>query len=288
VCPFATPVPPPPKPLPPGSSEQAQVEATQLSVLSSIIGQYLRGDVPVYRGTIEATAVTAGGGCGPDQSTVHLPEGPALAMLGITNGSTAASSTATLIIHATKAKVYADLVETKSEPSKIAVGTLGGDDPKNGITTNIPESSCTACGPDLWDRPPSITLGLTAKGVVSVYKGVAGMGGKSVSVPVQTDLTAHLEVAKPCSLTWTDLAHLNTAIGPDAFSLSFGLTEFTSVGGDWVWHVEGSTPSGTAGECEIETLYSIDLYVNQRNLADYGVRNYQASSKTVCDGGAPP
>ncbi len=298
TCPFASPVPFAPPPVAAGASQQEMAEQQGMVILDTLFGQFLRGDVLVYRGTAQATAVNAVESLtlgDPTSTTVVLPEGPVLASLAVGPpnawdwGSAAADggteTAAILVVYALPANEYLPFGELGSQASTLWSGSIGADDVAMGVSTDAFDRSCTSCGPDLLARPSTITMnGVETSAVATVFEGIVNMGGENEMVAVNLTTTASLTQVEPCTLEWTDLQRLNTATGPNDFSQDIGLQDFKPSGGDLVWTYDGSFagPSPDGG-CPTYTSYSIDLYINPANLADYGVRNYQVgSSRQEC------
>jgi hypothetical protein len=260
-----------------------------------VIGQYLRGDVAVFRGTVQASAVSALSVIsGPDSVTTTVPEGPALAALlvrpTITGdwfpaqpSITASGTSAVLVIHARASGEYIPYVEVEGVDGMATTAWAGGvasDSTDAGVTDDFLDSSCSGCVPSLFGHPTSLSLAsATTTGVVQAFEGTVSDDGGYVSIPVQTVTSASLSLASPCSLEWADLAVLNTIIGPNEFAADIGLASWKASGGEWVSAQSGSFTISTSGLCTTVLPYTIDVYVSQTNLADHGVRDFQLGTQ---------
>jgi hypothetical protein len=260
-CSFTAPIPGAPSPASADASIEVQAEAKQLSALDGIFGQYLRGDTHAYRGTVQArdTYVTI------DSDGGSIPEGAAIASLAIEG------SLATLIIHNTSQHEYVWLQQSKSQPGLTQVGVILGD---NSVGGDI--GTCSGCAPDFFGAPASLSI----RGLISSSaQSEIGADGGNVPYTVQTFLTASLDLSEPCSLELADLTELAS---PQS------LPRFGDGGSDLVWHVQDQIIT-QGNPCELANSYTIDLFVNPSNLADYGVRNFVAQMATPeCPGTAKP
>ena len=270
-----------------GASEELKVEAHYLNLLDQLFGPYLRGDVPVYRGTAAATMVITSptGGpayppAGPNFSYPPYPEevlslGPVLAALYVrpvvpqdwemssTLLPPASGNAAALVVHSPAQKSYTVLAQSDADPTTTATDGVVSEGTEDLLT-----EACSDCAPDFFDLPPSIAFDLSSTGTVE---------GDTYSYSA----SANLAVVSPCSLTFDDLAVLNDATGPEEISLDFGLTDFVLSGGDWVSHISGTwtvkAASPVEGLCDGEQFnFTIDLYVDNADLGNYSVRNYTA------------
>jgi hypothetical protein len=269
------------------ASEELKVEAYYLNLLDQLFGPYLRGDVPVYRGTAAAsmtiTSPTGGpayppggpnGGYPPYPEQVLSP-GPVLAALYVrpvvpqdwemlsTLSPPASGKAASLVVHGLAQDSYTVFVQADADPT-----TTATDGVANGYGENLLIGSCSNCAPDLFALPPSIDLDLST---------VGSAAGDTDSYSA----SANLAVVSPCSLAFSDLTILNGTMGPEEWSLDLGLSDFVLSGGDWVRHVSGTwtvkAASPVEGLCDGEQFnFSIDLYVDNADLGNYGVRNYTA------------
>jgi hypothetical protein len=245
ACSFTTPVPAAPSTPAAGASVQAQAEAGGLGTLDAIFGGYLRGSTRAYRGSLEAHDNYNSAGSA-------IEKGPALASLEISGDQ------AVLTIHSLPQHEYLYFAQSKKKPEITQVGVILGD-----TSTGGDVGTCKGCVPDLFTSPASISFdNLVASSRQSAIN-PAGTG--ETSFTVSTHATASLEVAEPCSLAYSDLIEL----------ASLHLTHFAPSGGDMVWQTMGRIFTGQKGLCQTYVPYSLDLFVDPTNLADYGVRNYQ-------------
>ena len=143
-------------------------------------------------------------------------------------------------------------------------------------------ATCSGCAPTFWTRPAAIAFDLTASGTVTSESS----DGSILSYSANATATVQLAIVPPCTLTFDDLKTLNQGAGIGRYAVT-GLSVFTLTGGEWVYHAVGSVPTNqppAQGQCSggVSYLgYSIDLYVNAANLADYGVRNYAPGGTSV-------
>jgi hypothetical protein len=277
-------VPPAPPPLDGNASVQAKAEAEQMGVLDRLFGQYLRGDIVVYRGTMQGRrSITAPAGY-PAIPDEELASGPALARLAVQPAWSGdwvqtpqpppiAGPVAILLSHSVSAAQYMVFQQAEDQPGSTAAGSITDDNSDNFLV-----ATCSDCAPSFWTRPATLAFSLTAKGTMSIWEGDVSTGGAYYDVPVQTTATVDITAAAPCSVTYDELVTLNGATGPNEFADSFGLWQFALSGTERVWHAQGSilvaSPSAH-GRCDGQAIpYTIDLYVKAANLAEYGVRNY--------------
>jgi hypothetical protein len=265
-----------------GTTSESMVRSQWLHELDSLIGQYLRGDVLVYRGRVKAndntSAIYAASGASPepDQS---IAEGAALARLEYrpSTGSdyiapltAPAGDVAILVVHGVTESKHIVFSQAKANPSITEASTIGAD---NAFITL--RTSCTGCAPSFWSKPDAIDFDLTTTGTLTVFQGIAGQGGHDVDVPLRMTASANLTVAPPCSIGFDDLKVLDTVEGPNEGAADLGLQSFHRLGNEMVFHTSGSINGGaTTGRCFLSTPYSIDLFVNLDDLGDYGVRNF--------------
>jgi hypothetical protein len=284
----------PPAPAPgPINSAQDFATATELAKYDSLVGRFLRGDVTVYRGTLSGQANLAVNFSAPVyQIQASIPEGAALAELDIRSTvfgdwrppratPPAGSLTAALLVHSLPSHLYVSYGQDTDEPGLTWSGFIASDDPTLGVSDNLFDRSCSECAPSFWDRPSTIAF----DGLVTTGTGLANNAGVTTSVPLSATTSVHLSAAAPCDLGWQDLAILDTATGPNEFAVDVGLRQFQPDGGLMVTHDGGSyvpvLPS--RGVCVLATYYSVELWVDQSDLSNHGVRNFSITSMmTVC------
>jgi hypothetical protein len=274
-----------------GASSAETVEAQWLAALDGLIGQYLRGDVIVYRGTIQGSAKTeALPGSDPIPETT-IPEGAALASLIFRSPSVSFwapiapaafvnGNQALLTVRSLADDQYMVFGQPESDPTMTATSGI-----QAGATQNVLMATCSDCASSFWARPAAITFDLAAAGTVTtVYYGFDGTS--SADQAVSTAASVQLSAFPPCNLTFGDLTTLNEAPGINQGSSVF-LTSFVLTGGEWVFHTTSNVitkdPSAH-GACDGQSFqYTIDLYVNAANLGDYGVRNYvPGPTQAIC------
>jgi len=86
----------------------------------------------------------------------------------------------------------------------------------------------------------------------------------------------------PCALTWDDIF----AVSAD---YAFDLPAEPPTSGEFVQTISGyvDTKAASFRMCDgIRVPYTIDIYINAANLADYGVRNFNELAATMACGGA--
>ena len=93
-------------------------------------------------------------------------------------------------------------------------------------------------------------------------------------VELNTYASASLTLATPCDLAFDDLVELNSLGTGSTSSLSVNGASFVASGGEMVAVVQSVVGTSTPNGNYCSTDFSIELYVNTSNLADYGVRNY--------------
>jgi hypothetical protein len=242
-----------------------QAKTAGLALLDGYVGKYLRGDSTVYRGTMSAhdnqsvldESISGTSGHTHDQS---VPLGIAVASL------TLAGDTATLAVHGVTSLKFVDLwQDTKSPSTTTSVGIILGDGESGGNS-----GTCSGCVPSFIARPPTIDFAnIESTQVVNL---TSGIGTRAHDVTLHTYATAHLTLVTPCELTFEDIAGLSGVA-------------FTPQGDDMVSEFHGSAYSEDE-YCGI-AYYTIDLYINAANLADYGVRNFHQTAPDGGCGGAP-
>lgn len=262
-------------------------------MLDQTFGQYLRGDVLVYRGTVQGSAM---GATPPGYDTVPeetIAAGPAFARLAFAPGlesdwivgSSAHApfvdgNQAMLTVHSLANDQYMVFEQPESDPSMTATSGIAMV-----RTTNLLTPTCSGCAPSFWTRPATIAFDLSAAGTVTTVTAGAD-ATTSIDQPVTTTASVQLTVVPPCTLTFDNFETLNEVTGPSEFS-AVGLASFVLTGGEWIWHT-GSTvetkPPSSHGQCDGQSFsYTIELYVNAANLGDFGVRNYvQGPTQSVC------
>jgi hypothetical protein len=273
------------------ASDQERAEHDGLVTLDELFGRLLRSEALVYRGTLDAHGTQAH----VDDTDHAVPApvsatGTALALLSFADSSsgdwmppqpTVTGQSASLVLHALSSHQHVALVQAEADRSGVAASSIDDDN-----TFVLLDSTCEGCAPDLWSRPSAIVLAdLVTRGSVSLFQGVVNQGGSQVDVPVETDVTANLTVASPCSLTFDEVAVVDTLTSANAATADLGLTDFVAAGNERVWHTGGSTsvPGTSGSRCFTSIPYTIDLFVDVNNLEHYGVRNYaQGAPQQEC------
>jgi hypothetical protein len=250
--------------VPAGASVQEAAEGTQLAALDAMIGRYLRGEVPAYRGSWQASDNQGVLGAQPNWENKSIPASALIASLDVQGNE------ASLWVHSPSRHQYILMQQSKSNPGVTQVSIILGDSSTGGGT-----ASCTGCAPDFFSRPTTLDLSdLSATASVMVNNSE----GDEVNVTLKVNVRATLGIATPCSLEFSDLAELGT---------QFGVVRFEVDGDEMVSHVFDDVMGPTNGACNRETSYTLDAFVSLANLADYGVRNYEQGSTTMlCPGAA--
>jgi hypothetical protein len=286
----------PPKPPPAtdaGATSQAAIEAPWLALLDQAFGQYLRGDVLAYRGTMQGSATVPPGYDPLSDGTIA--EGAALASLAFRPGSVndwagvpnapatfVDGNQAVLVVHSLAGDQLMVFEQPESDPTMIATGGI-----VVAPNTDPLRATCSGCASNLWARPSAIAFDLAAAGTFTTYGYGADGGTTSVDQPVNATASLQMAVVPPCTLTFDDFKTLNEVNGPDGLTGVVGIADFVLIGGEWVQHVAGiveTKPPSAQGQCDGQSFdYTVDLYMDAANPADYGVRNYvQGTPYSVC------
>jgi hypothetical protein len=289
-CSFTSPIPQPPAvpdsglydygTIPQGVTAQAYATGQALVALDMLIGSYLRGAVVVYTGTFSAhdDQSVLGPDCPGDGGNVgcvnnSIANGPAVASLVTSNGVTSLS------VHSLAQHKYVVLQQGGPDGGVGAgadvttVGLVLSDQYSGGNS-----GTCVRCAPPFANTPDSITIqNLVSSVLVPNLDAAVPPDGATTDANLEATLhtyaTVSLTRATPCELTWADLVELNTFTTADAPSLG----SFTEQGGEWVTQLSGNAYMETDGgeyENYCAVAYTLELYVNASNLADYGVRSF--------------
>jgi hypothetical protein len=260
ACSFAGALPRATKAAPASASVEDMATAQGLMALDAFLRPYLLGEITVYKGTLAAhdnqgvlNGPMPSGASGFENQSVDA--GAAVASLAVTDGN------AVLSVHSLSAHMYVVFTQTTKNPSKTTdVGIILADSKSGGNT-----GTCTSCVPAFTDQPTTIDFSnIKSTQVVNLDS----FGGGNDDVTLHTFATASLERVEPCAVAFADVAELNSGQG-----LSFTLNA-----GEWTAELSGYG-YGSSG---CPTPYTIELYVNASNLADYGVRNYAPGESMGC------
>jgi hypothetical protein len=268
--------------VPQGTSVKSYVTAQALIGLDALIGSYLRGDSIVYTGTLAAhddqsvlgSDCPADGGYVAPCSNQSISNGPAVASLTTSQG------VASLAVHSVSQHKYVVFQQGGSDGGGFATGVtaVGLVLPDNFAGGN--SGTCTGCAPSFANAPSTITFDnlVSLTEVPNLDASVPDASAPDAAVVdantealLRTYATASLTRATPCELTWYDLVELNVLNSTSAP----GLGSFTLQGGEWSTVAKGNVETETASGDYCSVSYSLEVYVNASNLADYGVRNYQ-------------
>jgi hypothetical protein len=263
TCTVQPPTPPPTDPDP----VHAGANTTAFALLDQMVGQYVRGDVAVYRGSAVANANVDAFGNIENQSLQTSNARAALSISADVAGVTvfSASQSERILFQQQTA-----LPGTTFVTSIIPNGTYGGGPlwPINASNS----ATCSACAPDLASGPATL-----------VWQGLAAVAASgSDAAPLVVASSVNLQRVSPCALTWDDIF----AVSAD---YAFDLPAQPPASGEFVETITGyvDTKAASFRMCDgIRVPYTIDIYINAANLADYGVRNFTALAATTTCGGA--
>jgi hypothetical protein len=261
-------VPPVPSPVDDSAPLEVRARTEQLIMLDHLIGRFLRGDVPLYRGTASAHDNTGEIYAGNVDGVI--PEGPAVATLveapleesdftPVRQGVMGRG--AFLGLHGIGTDLAVFLIQSDSTPDLTEVSWVNW---VNG--QHLAGLGCSGCVPSLWDRPAALAF--------------AEIDASNTTSAGHVFVSADLVRTDPCSLSFEELAEISAGTGP--IDASFGMTLYKSsgryrvypVGGDLDVGVENDVPgAGGNGSCTLQVWYTGEVYVNVDDLSDYGVTN---------------
>lgn len=256
------------------STVQGFAEDEGRARLERLFGRWLRRDAVVYGGTVSAQDNQGLGQPPPEPGQAGftdqtIPSQPAFATLEseahILASGTTYDDAKVLSVHGTTTHQYVPLSQVAAQPGLTIAGIILGDTSTGGNT-----GTCTSCAPSFSALPAKLAIaGLDATRVIQVTDG----NGQKSDFTLHIKVDASLDAVEPCALSFDDLIHANGTFDPPAFVAN---------GNEMVWQHSGTAPMPAAskGVCG-GTAYTIDLYVNRTNLADYGVRNFQAGKVGV-------
>ncbi len=214
--------------------------------MEELVGRYVRGDVTVYRGTATASDLPAQQGF--DNAAV-------LAWLEIRPAETGeltfeANTVAQLTMIVPSTGQFVQVGEPDTNPAFV-IASVVLDTPQGG---NMPETCDQTCSVgNLFARPATISIPrFTASGT---FEG-----------PIQTTLQADLVAVEPATISFADLATFDATLANPIGDLQVVLP----------WQPDGSdmiTTGQTGGACGVGDLYTVDMFVDASNPADYGVRD---------------
>jgi hypothetical protein len=247
--------------------------------LNDLIGQYLRGDVPVYRGTVEAH---------DDEGQLHggvdgtIANSPALAALRFASAARAVSpcqanldltgNAAILELASLGGDGDVTLEQIDSDPATTWASLVGG----NGCFL---AGTCSHCAPVLAEKPAVFAVDrLMAVGALPQS---AGAGAPKVDV--HTVVTTDLHRVSPCSLTLDDLRVINSRMGEDPSWNAYQRGQWSRlvpVADEMVLNDSEIVMSPDGATC---TPYTADLFFKRDRPADYGVRNLKLGMPQPCE-----
>jgi hypothetical protein len=264
-CAIAT----PPLPSPPSGTDPASVQAIavaqEMRSLDDLIGRYLRGDAPVYRGSASAR----------DNGSAFNPPSPAAPIYMDTTMSSdqaiaalvldASAGSATLTVTSPCEEKLIHVIQNRAAPGITQVNGVLATNQYGGLT-----ASCSSCAPDLL-APPATLSWIEAD---ATYDQGAPLPTNHITS------TVALQRESPCDLDWAQLVAIDANSITDGSGLA--LSNFARVGNEMVWQhadsVSLATPS-SHGACDgLYVPYTDELYVNAFNLGTYGVRKYVAQT----------
>ena len=195
-----------------------------------------------------------------DQS---ISEGPAIASLTVADG------VASLTVHSLAEHKYVMFQQTKKAADVTTVSLVLSDSDSGGDT-----GTCSGCVPSFASKPQTVSfqniestadVGVNAP-PVGEDAGSRDAGGAVLNTYASSSLT----LGTACALTFDDLVELNALNVPSRMNAPV----FTLQGGLMVAELRGSLYADVSKEYCL-TSYTIEIYVNPSNLADYGVRGYK-------------
>jgi hypothetical protein len=237
------------------SSLEANAEAQGLAFLDGVLAPYVRGEVPLYQGTLTAHDNQGVLGAPPTNGSPgymnqSIPEGPAVAALSVVG------KTATLTVHSLSQHKYMVLEQDESQPGVTSIGIILSDTVGGGNS-----GTCSGCVPAFRDKPATIDFaGANATSAVNL-----DVFGDADNVTLHTYAAANLELTPPCSITFEEVAELSADTG----------VTFVPTGSEWVGELSGVAVRDTLGVSYCDVPFTIELYVSASNLAAYGVRNLE-------------
>jgi len=257
--------------------DEPQTDA--LRTLDFLIGRYLRGEVRIYRGSVSAhddLSVAS-----PTLTDQAIAPADALATLSFSEVP-GDGHAATLVISPLCQTAQLVVSQNESAPTGSQFGIEDGSP-----SADMFAAACVGCVPDLFSKPATVTWSDLQ------------LENTEWQHPVQFGSTASLEQLSPCALTWEELALVRgldwnsearlegeKQASSDASEESFDLSQFHRVGDEMVYEYAGMgfVAMPTRQVCEPMYSFTLEVYVNLSNLADYGVRNFSmtTSSPPVC------
>jgi hypothetical protein len=260
-CAIAT----PPLPNAPSGTDPASVQAIavaqEMRILDDLIGRYLRGDAPVYRGSASArdngSAFNPSPPAAPIYMDTTMSSDQAIAALVLD----ASSGTATLTVTSPCEQELIHVIQNRAAPGITQVNGVLATNQYGGVI-----ASCTSCVPDLFAKPAMLSW----TGADATYDQGAPLPTNHITS------TAALQRESPCDLDWAQIV----AINANSITPGLDLGNFARVGNEMVWQhsdsVSLATPS-SLGACDgLYVPYTVELYVNAYDLGTYGVRKYVA------------
>jgi hypothetical protein len=195
-----------------------------------------------------------------DQS---IAEGPAVASLTVVDG------VAALTVHSLAEHKYVIFQQTTEAADVTTVSLVLSDSTSGGNS-----GTCSGCVPSFASKPQTISF-QNIESTVDVGVNAPPVGRDAGSrdaggAVLDTYASSSLTLGTACALTFDDLIELNALNPPSDMSAPV----FTLEGGDMVAQLQGSVYGNVSNEYCV-TSYTIEIYVNASNLADYGVRSYQ-------------
>lgn len=270
-CAIATPT----LPIAPTGTDSASVQAiaiaADMQILDDLVGRYLRGDAPVYRGSASArdnlSAFNPPPPAAPIYTDTTMSSDQAIAALVIDLNA----GTATLTVTSPCEQELIHVIQDRAAPGITQV---------NGVLATIAyggwTATCTTCVPDFFGQPATLS-----------WTDADATYDQGAPLPTNHIVsTASLQRESPCDLDWAQLVAIDAnwiTYGPQ-----LGLGNFARVGNEMVWQHTGSvtlaTPSAH-GACDgLSVPYTDELYVSASDLGTYGVRSYVAKEPvSYCD-----
>ena len=229
------------------------VLADHLERLYESVGQYASGATAVFRGQLQGLEDRTATG---STEILTLSTTRAVASLkyddGLAGAPIAAGYALTAFDPDTRRVVR--LIQAANDPNPTYVSPIAPFFSRGGI-----HASCSDCLVELAGVQDEISFVLSAHGNY----------GDADGTPMQVDAEGHFSRVPVEAITLEDILTLSSVWGSDFFQVE------PRMDGDYaVFDISDSEATGQADEngCN-STLYSIEWYVRESCLADYGVRN---------------
>jgi hypothetical protein len=232
--------------------DRAAIDSANMEVVTALeaeIGVYVKGDIPIYRGTARASDNASAGGEANGKLSGDVVAAIAPTADGLQLAVFAPSQTRLRV-------AQASATPDQSSFSLVASG------------------SCVDCFASLATRPPSIhAASLTIRGAPLMID-----AERSATIAVD-----ELALTRLSHLTFEDIAAAKNAVEGDVGSRA----RFTQRGDEMIRKVGASITTGVPGNkdfhsCARIITYEAEWYVNLTSVTDYGVRNFAIVKRETC------